>query len=119
MQLVFLAFQVLEESPNAPEFTVIAVNDVTLLVGRQVLPRDIQWNTSCAGVSAHFGRQRFVLGFRPRFNGTIRERQRLVRNHQIQIEVYSVAKTLAAWTGAERIVEREEPRFGLFITDVA
>src|SRR6185312_3530278 len=42
-----------------------------------------------------------------------------VRNHQIQIEINSVAESLALGAGPVRIIERKQPRLRLLITDVA
>ena len=76
-------------------------------------------NAGRARVAAHLRCQRLVLGLGPRLDRAFGQRQRLVRNHQVQIEIDGVAEALAARARAERIVEREQPRLRLFVADVA
>src|SRR5271166_1963168 len=117
VQLVLLALEVREETAHAREFAV-AAHDEVLLLGREVLPRHIERNAGGARVAAHLGRERPVLGLGPRLDGAFRQRQRLVRDDQVQVEVNRVAETLTAWTSAERVVEGKQARLRFFIADV-
>ncbi len=108
----------LEEAAHSPEFAV-AADDEALLLGREVLPGHIERNARRARIAPHLGGERPVLRLGPRLDGAFGQRQRLVRDDQIQVEVDGVAEALAARTGAERIVEGEQPRLGLLVADVA
>ena len=101
MQLVFLALQMLEESAHAPEL-VVALDHPALLLGAQIGPGHIERNAGRARVAPHLGRQRLVLRLGPRLDRAFRQRQRLVGNHQVQVEIDGVAEALAPGTSAVR-----------------
>src|SRR5579884_2543016 len=53
-----------------------------------------------------------VTRFGPRFNGPFGERLPFVGNHQVRVEIDRISKSLAAWAGAGRIVERKKDACG-------
>ena len=118
VELVLLALQVLEEAAHAPEVAV-AADDEVLLLGGEVVPGNIERNARSARVAAHLRGQRPVLRLGPGLDGAFGQRQRLVRNDQVQVEINGVAEALAARTRAVGIVEREQPRLRFFVLDVA
>ncbi len=60
-----------------------------------------------------------IARLRPRLDRALVEREAAVGKHQVEIEIDRVAESLAAGTCAKRIVEREKPRLGIFIADIA
>ena len=68
---------------------------------------------SSAGLLPQLGEPRPVLRPIPRIDRASVQRQPLVGNHQVQVEVDRVAESLAARTRAKRIVEAEQPRLRL------
>ena len=89
------------------------------LIGRQVFPGNVERDTGSARVALHLGGVGTVFGLGPGLDRAFGERQRLVGDHQVEIEVDGVAEALAARTGAVGIVEGEQARLGLFIANVA
>ena len=118
VQLVFLALQVIEKSAH-PQKLSLAVEHQILVLVLQVSPRHIQRNPRLLGIALQIGKQRTILGLGPGLNRTVSERLHLVRNHQIEIEVDRIPKSLAPRASPIRIVERKQPRLRLLIPQVA
>src|SRR5215472_6097465 len=118
MQLVLLALQVLEEAAHPPELP-IAADDKTLLIGREVLPRHVKRDAGGARVTFHLRGVRPVLGLGPRFDCALGQRQGLVWDYEVEIEIDGVAESLAARARSEGVVEGEQPRLRLIVADVA
>ncbi len=116
MELVFLALQVIEESAHARELA-FAIDDRFLLLGIEIVPGHIQRNLGRFGEAFEFREQRTVLWLRPWLHGSFVQGLCFVRNHQVQIKVDGVAKSLATGTSAIRIVKRKQTRFWLFIAN--
>ena len=74
---------------------------------------------SAGGLLAQLAEPGPVLGAVPGVDGAIGQRQALVRNHQVQIEIDGVAETLAARARAEGIVEAEQAGLGLLARAMA
>ena len=107
MQLVFLAFHERKEAMHAGKASV-TIEDEGLIARLHLQPWNVDRNIVQPGNALQFSLVGRVLRPRPRIDGALSERFRLVRDDEVQIEIDRVAKTLAAWTGAERIVEREQ-----------
>ena len=90
-----------------------AVKDGVLRLLRQVLPFAVERETV---MLAQRGERLHVIGrrrFRPRRDGALAQRALLVGNDQVGIDVLLDAEPAAFRAGAERIVEREQPRLDL------
>ena len=118
MQLKFLAFQMAEETANAQELALAIQHSVAMLFVK-VDPCHIQRNAGLLGITFQVRKKWPILRLSPRLNGAIGKRLQLVRNHKVQIEIDRVAKSLTLRTRAVGIIEREKPRLGLFVLQVA
>src|SRR4029077_9487309 len=118
MELVLLALEVVEETAHAEE-TALAIEHQLLVLRIELNPRYIERNTGLLGVAPQVGEQGTIFRLRPRLDCALRQSFRPVRNHQIKIEVDGIAESLAARTCAVGIVEREQTRLGLFISQIA
>src|SRR6516162_11390710 len=90
-----------------------AVKDRALRLLRQILPLGVQCETVVPAErlqGLHVVRR---TRFRPWRYGTPAQRAVLVRNDEIGIDVLLDAEPAAFRTGAERVVEREQPRLDL------
>ena len=90
-----------------------AMEDRILRLFRQVLPFGVEREL----VMLAQGRERLrVIGrarFRPRRDGALAQRALLVGNDQLGVDMLLDAKPAAFRAGAERVVEREQPRLDL------
>src|SRR5258706_4636344 len=98
----------LKESAHAGEVA-IPINDQLLLIRIKFMPGYVQWNFSLPRESFELGKQGTIFRFGPRLDCALIESLALVGNHEVEIEVDRIAKTLTARTSAVRIVEREQP----------
>ena len=114
MQLVLLALQVVEEAPHTPPL-IVTLEDVVLLRGRQVLPRNVQRNPRRSRVALHLRTQRLVFRLGPRLDCAFCQRKGLVRDHQVEVEIDGIPESLALRTCAIGIVEREQTGLRLFV----
>src|SRR5581483_3475931 len=96
-----------------------AIDNHALQLRIQLRPRHIQRNAGLASELLHLCRISAIFRLGPGLNGAFIERLRLIRNHQVKIEVDCVPETLAARARAEWVVEREQPRLRLFVTNAA
>ena len=85
----------------------------------KVDPCHIQRNAGLLGIPFQVRKKWPILRLSPRLNGAIGKRLQLVRNHKVQIEIDRVAKSLTLRTRPVGIIEREKPRLGLFVLQVA
>ena len=60
-----------------------------------------------------------IARLRPGFHSALVQRLALIWNDKVEIEIDGVAESLAPRTCAERIVEREQLRLGIFVSDSA
>ena len=118
MQLVFLAFQMIEETAHSQK-SAFACNDHPLMFPIKFVPGHIQRDTGFASKALQVGKQRAIFGLGPRLDRALVKGQRLIRNHQVQIEIDRISESLAARTGAVRIVEREQSRFRFLVANIA
>ena len=118
MELVFLALEMVEESAHAEEFAFAVENEIAVLFG-EIDPRHVERNSGSFGVTLQVGKQRAVLGLGPGLDGAFAQGFQLVGNDEVEIEVDGVAESLALRASAVGIVEGEEARLGLFVTDAA
>src|SRR5579863_3415774 len=93
-----------------------AAPDVVLLSRRQIAVRNVESNGS--GLF-QLVQPWAIFGAAPGLDRAVFEREPLIGNDQIDIEVDCVSKALAARAGAERAVEAEQPRLGLFKAELA
>ena len=118
MQLVLLAFEMVEETADAAEAGV-PIDDHVLLLGIEFRPGDVQRNGGLLGKALEFSKERLVLRLGPRLNRAFVQRLRRVGNHQIEVEIDRIAEALATRARAIRIVEREEPWLRFFVAYTA
>src|SRR5579864_5358354 len=105
MQFVLLALQVIEEATHA-EKAALASNHQLLMLRIKLDPRHIERNAGLLREALQVGEQRTILRLGPRFDRSLRQSFRFVRNHQVKVEIDSVAESLTARTRAIRIIER-------------
>jgi hypothetical protein len=55
----------------------------------------------------------------PRLDRALLDRLGPVGHDEIHVELDDVAETVTGWTGAERVVERKQPRLRILICDAA
>ena len=65
------------------------------------------------------GELRAVVRLAPRLDRVLLDRLRRIRHDQIHVELDDVAEAVADGAGAERVVEREQPRLRHLVLDVA
>src|SRR5882724_8544582 len=118
VKLVLLALEMSEEATDTHE-VVVALHHRFVLLMRELKPRNVYGNLLLARPAPQLSEQRAILGLRPWLDSTLGECLRLVGDHQVHVEINGVAESLAARAGAERIVEREEPRLRFFVANLA
>ena len=111
MQFVLLALHLREETLHSLELSLAAQQNLAGFLG-EFAPRHIHRNAKGSRVLAKVGEPGAVFGPVPGIDGSAVQRQSLVGNDEIHVEIDGVAESLAARTGAERVVEAEQPRFG-------
>ena len=84
-----------------------------MLVGRQILPGNVEWDAEGLGVFLEVGEPAAVFWAVPGIDRSVIQGQCFVGDDEVQVEVDGVAEALAAGAGAKGIVEAEEARFGL------
>src|SRR5260370_385583 len=104
VQFVLLALEMLEEATHAAEIAV-TIDNKLLLLGVEFIPGHVQRNPCLPREALQFGEQRPVLWLRPRLDRTFVQRLALIADDEVEIEIDGIAETLAARTGAIRIVE--------------
>ena len=118
VQLVLLLFHLRKKTINARKAPLAAQQCLPRLL-RQLAPRHVHRHAQLRRLLAQLRKPRPVLRSIPRIDRPIRQRQPLVRNHQVQVEVHRIPKSLAARAGAKRIVEAEQPRLRFLARSVA
>ena len=115
VQLVLLALHLREEPIHALE-PVLPPPRACRAAPSRALPRAVRARARPCGTPSSAACLRSSVNqvrYLGRFHGSIAppcQRQALVGNHQIHVEVDGVAESLAARTRAKRIVEAEQPR---------
>src|SRR5208283_219253 len=105
MQLVLLGFQVRKKAADEIVYQLA-------LVVRQVGEGRAETHFPARRL-AEIAEPRAELGFTPRIDRAIVERQRFIGNHAVQVEIDRVAEALAARAGAGRRIETEQNRLWL------
>ena len=118
MELVFLALEMGEESAHTEEFTFAVENEIAVLFC-EIDPRHVEGNSGGFGVALQVGEQRAILGLGPGLDGAFAQRLQFVGNDEVEIKVDGVAESLTFGASAVGVVEREEARLGLLVSDVA
>ena len=119
VHLVFLPIEPPEESADALVASSVAFDDEPPLVVGQLGPRHFQPDLVLAGRALQLRELRAIVRLAPRLDGALLDRLRLVGHHQIHVELDDVAEPVTGRAGAERVVEREEPRLRVFVGDAA
>ena len=70
-------------------------------------------------LALQLGQLRPVVRLRPRLDRALANRLRRIRDDERHVELDDVAEAMARRAGAERVVEREQPRLRIFVGDVA
>ena len=118
MDLVFLPFEPAEEALDPLEAGAVAIDDEPLLVLGEIHPRHIEPDPAARG-ALQLGELRTVVRLAPGLDGVLLNRLRRVGHDQRHVQLDDVAEPMAERTGAERIVEREQPRLRHLVRDVA
>ncbi len=118
MHLVLLALEPPEESADALVL-VCAIDDEANLVLREIFPRDIEPDLRLAGRALQLRKLRAVMGLAPRLDGALLDRFRAIRHDEVHVQLDDVAEPVTGGARAERVVEREQPRLGIFVLDPA
>ena len=118
VQLVFLPLQILEESAHAQELS-FPIQNKFLLRWLELCPGTSSGIPACLAKRFISVNTRPVFRLVPRIDRSFAQRFRLVRNHQVEIEVNRVAESLASRTRAIGIVERKQPRLRLLVAQIA
>src|SRR5207245_8647267 len=108
----------IEESTNAwkPPF---ALDHQPRLVGIKRCPGHVERQPTWFRETLQLGEERLIFRLGPRLNRALVQRLRRIRDHQIEIKINRVAESLAARASAIWVVEREQARLRLFISNIA
>ena len=119
MHLVFLALEPAEEplDPFVPAPSPSITNGV-LVVG-QLRPRHVQPHAARLGRALQLGQLRAVVRLAPRLDRVLLDRLRRIGHDEVHVQLDDVAEAVADRAGAERVVEREQPRLRHLVLDVA
>src|SRR5262249_35309954 len=118
VHLVLLPLQPAEESADAVEL-VRALDDERLLFVGELRPRDVEANPRFLRSPLQLRELRPIVRLAPRLDGALLNRLRRIGHDQIHVELDDVAEAMARRTGAERIVERKQPRLRILVRDGA
>src|SRR5215469_8384587 len=116
VELIFLALQPLKKS----FYTLVVVFGIAFeyqpsLLDAKLSPGNVGWNPALAGPRLQILKKPLVARLGPWLDGSFFDGLPRIGNHEIQIEIDSIAKALAARARAVRIVEREQARLRLLI----
>ena len=118
VHLVLLALEPAEEAADAVVVLVALDDERALLVG-QIDPRHVEPDARLARRALQLRQLRAVVRLAPRLDGALVDRLRRIGHDQIHVELDDVAEAVAGRAGAERVVEREQPRLRLLVGDAA
>ena len=118
MQLVFLSLEMIEKASHAQELA-FTLDDHATMLGIMFGPRDIERDIRLLGKALKFGEEGAIFGLGPGLDGAIVQGFRLIRYHQVKIEVDSVAEPLTTRAGAVWVIEGKQARLGLLVAKVA
>ena len=119
VHLVLLALEPREEAADAGELAAVAVDDDLPLGVGHLAPRRVERHAEALGLFLQRRELGAVVRLGPRLHGALAQRLRLVRHDEVQVELDDVAEAVARRAGAERVVEREEPRLRVLVRDAA
>src|ERR1039458_298267 len=88
---------------------------VVPLRGLQSPPRHVERNLRLFREALHLRKYRTVLRLVPWIDRPVAQRLGFIRNHQVEIEVNRVAKSLAARASSVRIIERKQTRLRILV----
>src|SRR5262249_8352018 len=106
------------ESLNTDKFFIPLINEV-LLDRRQTAIRHIDWYFLLLGKALQFGEHSPIARLCPGLDGALLKALFLIRDHQIEIKIYRVPKTLTVPASSERAVKGKEARFRFLIRNTA
>jgi hypothetical protein len=118
VHLVLLPLEPPEEAAD-PVVGAIALGHERALVVGQLRPGDVEPGARFARRPFELRELRAIVGLAPRFDGALVDRLRRIRNDQIHVQLDDVAEPVAGRAGAERVVEREQPRLRRLVRDAA
>jgi hypothetical protein len=116
VHLVFLALEPAEEAADAFVIT-IAIDDEAALFLRELGPRRLEADVCLAGRPLQLGQLGAIVRLAPRLDRSLRDRFRRIGHDEVHVELDDVAEAVTRRTGAERVVEREEPRLRRLVRD--
>ena len=121
MDLVFLPLEPAEEAADARVLLRIlgAFDDEVLLLVGQVLPRHVEKHLRLLRRALQLRELRAVVRLGPRLDRALLDRLLRIRHDEIHVELDDVAEAVAGRAGAERVVEREQPRLRILVRDAA
>ena len=91
---------------------------IPLFVDREVGPRHVEPDAA-AGGALQLGQLRAVVRLAPRLDRVLEDRLRGIGHDQRHVQLDDVAEAMTERAGAERVVEREQPRLRYLVGDVA
>src|SRR5690606_33505858 len=119
VDLVLLPLEPGEEPADARIVAAIAFDHDPPLLGGEIAPRRVERNAEPLRLALQ-GRELLpVVRLRPRLDRPLPDRLRGIGHDEIEIELDDVAEAMARRAGAERVVEREEPRLRVLVRDLA
>ena len=110
VQLVLLALHLREETMHALEALPCRAARISRAASGSSRQGTSIGMPSVAACLLQLGEPGAILGPVPGIDGSVIQRQSLVGNDQVHVEVDGVAESLAARACAERVVEAEQPR---------
>ena len=118
VDLVLLPFEPPEKAAN-PFIVAVAVDDELPLFIGQIRPGHVETDAALANGALEVRELRPIVRLAPWLDGAVIDRFRPVRHHQIHVELDDIPEAVARRAGAERIVEREQPRLRRLVRDPA
>ena len=119
VHLVFLPLEPAEEAADALVRVAVAFDDEALFLVGELRPRDVEGDLRLLRRALQLGELRAIVRLAPRLDGAFLDRLRRIGHHQIHVELDDVAEAVAGRAGAERVVEREQPRLRILVRDAA
>ena len=119
VHLVLLALEPAEEPLDPFEARAVAFDDEPLLVVGQLRPGHVEAHAARLRRALQLGELRAIVRLAPGLDRVLRDRLRWIRDDQRHVELDDVAEAVAERAGAERVVEREQPRLRQLVRDVA
>jgi hypothetical protein len=118
VNLVFLLFEPAEEAADSVVVVVAFDDEVPLFVG-EFAPGDVEPELRLLRCPFQLGELGPVVRLAPWLDRVLIDRLQRVWDHQRHVQLDDVAETMAGRTGAERIVEGEQPRLRILVRNAA